>query len=673
MKLRWKAIPLVLLAVGVLATVAALLLRPSRPAEFVVDATPPPATAAPDREYLRPDYDPANRGGTYAGRVLEEGDRPVAQAEVLLVAVDLDARIVIQSLEAEGTGTVLDIPVIGEYRTAARGRTDAEGRFALPAGDNVVVAIVAWARGFSPGLLATTAKVMLRPGVGHDVRLSRAGYLRGSIVDALTRDPVAGAEVAIHFQAAANQGRPGPEPFTPTNSFARFQTYVARELGPLVWGIEGRSTDGSFRIAADRNGRFEFGPVMKEIQVWVVVTHPEYAWTESDPEVSFPEDNVGRDPGQPPLTRRRRTVVPPGETVDVLYPLVRGQEVRGTVRDAQGKPLEGVEIALEHVSQYAQHSWYRSVPRTTRSDANGRFRLAGLSFEPYTLRLTHPSFDTEYFDQVKAGSDAEYRIDASGGWIDVVVQGGPTDRDAWSARVVLEPVGRRATIGRREERLVVRENRVRVERVRPGPYDVTLISGERVSRPARVEVGASAGAEVEVRLVDGGGVRLPVVDAAGSPVDPATVELQAVVGDQVQRRAALLVTRQGVAEGSGILPGRYRAFVRAMERVAATTDPFDVTEGRVTTLPPIRLHRQGYVRITDVTDADGRAVDVSVQLSIGVGGEAPKPVRLVEAGLHPVMPGPVTIVAEAADGRRFERTLEVPEGETVPVEIRLAR
>ncbi|HVG92975.1 MAG TPA: carboxypeptidase-like regulatory domain-containing protein [Planctomycetota bacterium] len=673
MKFRWKTISFVLLAVCALATVATLLLRPAKPTEFVVDATPPPVGSAPDREYLRPEFDLTNRGGTYAGRVLDEEDRPVSQAEVLLVAIDLDSRVVIESLEAEGTGTVLDIPVIGDYRTAASGRTDAEGRYALPAGDHVVVAIVAWARGYSPGILATTARVVLRPGVNHDVRLTRAGYLRGAIVDAVTRDPVAGAEVAIHFQATANQGRPGPDPFTPTNSFARFQTYVAREMGPLVWGMEGRSTDGSFRITADRAGRFEFGPVMKEIQVWVVITHPDYAWTEMDPEVSFPSDNVKREPGQPPITRRKRTVVPPGETVDVLYPLVRGEEVSGTIRDAQGKPIEGVEISLEHVSQYAQHSWYRSVPRTTRSDAKGRFRLAGLSFEPYTLRFTHPSFDTEYFDQVKAGSDEEYRIDASGGWLEVVVEGGPTDRDAWSARAVLEPVGGRTTMGRREERVVVQENRARVERVRPGTYDVTLISGERVSRAARVEVGASAGSEVTVRLVDGGGVRIPVVDGSGNPVDPATVELQAVVGDQVQRRAALLVTRQGVAHASGILPGRYRAFVRAMERVAATSEPFEIAEGSVTTLPPVTLQRQGYVRITGVTEADGRAVEGHVQLSIGAGGEAPKPVRLVDAGLHPVPPGSVTVVAEAADGRKFERAVEVGEGETLPVEIRFDR
>lgn len=671
MTLRWNRIALVLLALGALATLAVFLLRRAPPGEFVVDATPPPVAAPLDRSYLQPDYDLSNRGGTYAGRVVDDQDRPVPRADVLLVALDLDAKVLIESLEAEGTGSVLDIPVFGEYRTAARGRTDAEGRFSLPAGDGVVVAVVAWTRGFAPGLLATTPKIPLKPGTDHVVRLWPSGTLRGTVVDRASKAPVGQAEVAIFFQTITNRGRRGPEPFTPTNSFARFQTYVARELGPLVWGIEGRSTDGSFRITTDRAGRFEFGPVMKEVQVEVVVTHPDYMWTETDPEVSFPEDNLERKPGEKVLTRRQRTVVPPGETVERTYELERGEEVRGTVKDGEDRPIEGVEVSLEHVSQYAQHPWYRTNARTARTDAKGRFRVAGLSHGPYTIRLTHPSFDTEYFSGVQAGSDTDYKVVSAGGWLELTVEGGPAEGATWTGRLVLEPAERRGA--RREERVVVKEGRATVERVRPGRYDLTIISGDRVSRAARVDVAAAGATEATLALVEGGGVRLSVLDASGNAIDPATVELEAIVGDQTLRRAAVLVSRQGVVEGAGLLPGRYRARVRAMEHVAARTEPFDVAEGRVTNLPSVTLHRQGYLRIVGVSDAQGRAVTVDVRLSIAVGSGPAEPARAADAGLIPVSPGTLTLRAEATDGRSFERTIEVGEGQTVDVEVRLDR
>ena len=45
----------------------------------------------------------------------------------------------------------------------------------------------------------------------------------------------------------------------------------------------------------------------------------------------------------------------------------------------------------------------------------------------------------------------------------------------------------------------------------------------------------------------------------------------------------------------------------------------------------------------------------------------------VQSGLLPVTPGSVILKADTNDGRRFERTFEVGDGETVPVEIVLTR
>ena len=354
-------------------------------------------------------------------------------------------------------------------------------------------------------------------------------------------------------------------------------------------------------------------------------------------------------------------------------------QVSGTVVDPQGKPIEGVEIALEHVAQYSQHWRYRTHARTGRTDAKGRFRIAGLSFDPYVLRFSHPTFDVEYFPGVKAGSDETYKVQSAGGWVDLTVHGGPEEngeKKPWSGRVIVEP--REASGTRKQDGAMVRDGKVVVERLKPGNYDISVVSGTQISNPARVLVKSGESTAAEVTMQVGGGIRMAIRDATGKAIDPAEVHLFVVtVGPDGKRdesrRIAVIVAREGQATTDGLLAGRYTAEVSALGFVPTEVPAFDVAPGRPTSLPPVVLRRQAYLKLTGIVGEDGRGVTVDTVLYVGEDGAEPTRRRTQDAGLLPVRPGSVILKAETADGRRSEQTLDVPDGATVPVEIRVSK
>jgi hypothetical protein len=650
--------------------VVAFFLRPSPPAPPVVDAEP---AARPPPPTVR-EADPATQptaGGSYDGRVVDPDGRGVADADVMLVAAGGSHRVSVEGLEGPDDEP-LEVPVFQAFQTAARTKTNDAGLFRLTAGDARVLAIFAYAKGFTPTFKAHTADAPLLPGRKHEIRLERPGWLRGRVVDAATQEGVPGALVTVYLQGKANQETPGPEAFGPGNQFGAFQTWVVREVGSLVWGIEPTGNDAGFSFPTATDGTFAFGPLTSEAQLEVVVTHPEYAWTDFDPTVKFPK---GR--GEKPDERVRRLVVPAGETVERTYPLVRGREVNGRVIDQRTRdPIEGVVVSLDHVTQYHQHHWYRVRARTARTDADGRFHLAGLSFPPYVLRMEHPSFDTEHFHGVKDGPEvATYQIEA-GGWIDVVVEGEPVTgergKKSFQAEAHLQPAGGRGPT--RRARVAVRDGRFSVEKVKPGAYSIWLTAGDLVSAPVAVTVAAERGETATVTLSRGGGFGLSVRDASGAPVDPVTVEIEVLDAQGGARRAGAVVARAGRAQAAGLLPGRYRAAVRAPGYASATSEPFEVRTEGAAEVPAVTLVRQSYLQIAGVRDAEGgAAAPLDLRLEVTEGEGKARVVRPLDLGRIPVAPGKVTLVAVADDGRRFERTFEVAEGKTETVEIVLAR
>jgi hypothetical protein len=663
---RWNWIVAPLVVAAVAAALVAWLLRPRPMAPPVVDADPVVARPAPV-EVVK-EGTTARRGGAYDGRVIDPEGRPVEGADVMLVAQGGPRRVTIDGLTVLSGGETVEVPIFDAYETAARTKTNAAGEFRLTAGDARVLALFAYAKGFTPTFKAHTAEAPLGPGRQHEIRLQRPGWLKGLVVDAETKQGVPNAQVTVYFQGKSNQETPGPEPFGPGNQFGAFQSWLTREAAELVWGMKPSGLDLGLTFATKADGSFEFGPLTSEAQVEVVISHPEYMWTDFDPTVQW-----GKPGGQKPEERVRRTVVPPGETVEKTYALQKGREVNGRVVDREtGKPIEGVNVSLDHVAQYAQHYWYRVRARTGRTDGQGRFRIAGLSYPPYVLRMEHPSFDAEHFHGVKDGTDvATYQLD-TGGWIEGTVAGDAAGK-SFLADVNLQPTGERGPV-RRARNVSVRDGTFAVEKVKPGAYSLWMTSGDLISAPVTVTVEGERKATVAVTLTKGGGFRLDVSDTAGAAVDPASVDLHVLDPAGGERRGATVVARAGRAEAVGLLPGRYRAHVRAVGFSPVATEPFDVPPEGMVAVPAVRLARQSYLQVAAVRDVSGvSAGGADVQLSIEENGGAPNRVRPLDMGRIPVAAGKVKIRAVAGDGRKFEQVLEVEEGKTVPVEIVLSR
>lgn len=671
---RERSLLQLVLVVGIVALVAALIgwaLRSNGPPPVVVDAETHDVAPAP-RTPVPSDTAGTTKGGSYGGRVVDAATgKGIPDADVLLVATDEGKKVVIDSLEADGTGDPLEIPVFGSYKTSIHRKTGPDGAFDLPAGSDRVVAIFAYERAHAPGMISHTRATPLAPGREHVIRLAAAGWFKGLAVDAVTREPVGNVDVSVYLQTIANRDGPGAAAFASTNAFSRFQSWIAEELGPRVWGVQPRAGDSAMHVTTKADGTFEFGPVMKEVQLEFVLTHPDYMWSNYDELVTLPSDNEGRE-GQAPLTRRLRTTIEPGQTVEKTFPLERGREVRGTVVDSTKRPIQGVDVSLEHVVQAGQHLWYRFRQRHGTTDKDGRFHIAGLSHPPYTLHMTHPSFDSYFAHGVKDGTDDTYVMDAAG-WLEASVEDGPADKERYAASISVIREGTTVPI-RRLERVTVEKKQFVLEKLPVGRYDVTFTVGKLIAAPVTIDVRAGEATRASFRLEAAGTLAIPVRDARGQPIDPVTVELEAVTAAGASKRAGILSGREGVATAEGVAPGRYVAHARALGYVEGASAPFDVARGQTTNVETIVLHRQAYLRIASLKDEEGRTpTGVVVRLAVVEAGSAERPIEAVRTGLLPVTPGSVVLKAEAGDGRRFERTYEVGDGETVPVEIVLTR
>lgn len=617
---------------------------------------------------------PEPTGGVFGGIVVDAKGAPVKGADVFLAGKrNRVAKLPNPILSDDPKFELPDLEVQQiDYETVARVTTGPDGRFRAAAGDSVVVALFALESAHAPGLLASNPPGNgLAPGPDHTIVVADAGWLKGRVVDAVTKEPVAGADVALNLQTRTSQGdKPGPEPWTERNGFAAFQGYVSRELAPLVWQAVPIQGDPSVHRYTQSDGAFTFGPVMSEVQIDVVVSHPDYAWTDSDPEVTYREDNETRKEGQKPLSRKRRLVVPPGQTVERTWELVKGREVKGRVEDNLGHPIPDVLVQLSHIAQYAQHPWYRDHTRNARTDSDGRFRIAGLSYPPYALHMDHPSFGVADFSGVEADSDKTYKIEQAG-WISGEVSGGTIDRPLYEAILTLDPYS--GLVQRARLHVTVKDGRFEAKNVPPGRYAASLVAGPWISAPTDVAVESGKPSSYVARLQSGGTVSISAVDSHGAVIDPFSADLEVVGTDgRSLRGAGAAIGRKGTAVATSLAAGRYRARLHAPWYAETLTEPFDVAGDKTTALGPFTLRKYGWIRIQSVKDARGQLPqDVRIELAIAQGGADYAPVRTGDAGLVPVTAGTVKLKAEASDGRRFEQTYEVGEGETVPADVRI--
>jgi uncharacterized GH25 family protein len=663
-------IALALLAVAAIATVWALFYwRSSEPQDAQVAnldqrpaPPPPPAAIEPHRV---PRY-----GGTFDGTVVDAEDRPVADATVLLVADGSTTGF----FEVAGLEKPVEIPVIGGYATAAEVKTDKHGRFHASAGSKAwVQAIIAFHEQHAPGILAGVKEKPLKAGEGHVIRLPAAGRFRGTVIDKSTRKPVVGADVGIFVQQQV--GPKGHTPFTASNQFAAYQTYVEAVLGPKLWKIprheEGRA---GMHVLTLGDGSFEFGPVTDEVQLEFWIDHPDYVWKEHDEEIALEIDNPDPNSGTPPVKRRQRTVVPAGKTVERTFEMETGREITGRLVNETGQPIDRARVEVQNIPQYAAHHAYKDYWRRGQTGADGRFRVAGLVQGPYAVRFFHPSFEMWHVPEgVPDGArDVEFKV-LSAGWLEGTVLDGPTEPSAYLADVTLDPLT--AGNSRFGSKVTVRNGQFRIDKVRPGTWTVRAEHQNLVTVPKTIEVLSGQRTEVTLALTRGGFLKAAIADTGGRAVDPASVQLE-VLGDEGKpgRRAGKFVSRLGKVEGEGILPGRYRAHAQALGYLESSSEPFTIEDGKTTFLEPFVMRRQSFLKVEAVVDDRGQPVGSSVGqvlIEVSENGGPARGVGTDARGAIRVAPGQVKVHAKAADGRTYEASLDVREGDTVPIRISL--
>ena len=88
------------------------------------------------------------------------------------------------------------------------------------------------------------------------------------------------------------------------------------------------------------------------------------------------------------LPQRIEAVLTAGEVTVLKVVADPGATVAGTVRDEQGAPLAGVDVALDYEITDEDGGWSSGTAAQTTSDADGRFTLGGLRTIEHTLRAT---------------------------------------------------------------------------------------------------------------------------------------------------------------------------------------------------------------------------------------------------------------------------------------------
>ena len=451
----------------------------------------------------------------------------------------------------------------------------------------------------------------------------------------------------------------GRKPKYAPSFFAQAQRWVAKELGPAVWGAQWEG-DETIRTWTDPDGKFTFGPIGDEVQLEFVITHASYMWTE--------HDRTARNTIE-------RTVVKPGETVERTFRLQKGKSISGRVLDESNRPVPDVLVSVDHVAQYTQHWWYRVKPRRARTRRDGSFVVGGLSFGPYTVTLQHPASGRTDIPGIPEGArNLELGVKNRGA-IEGIVQGLEGRPFGERGTLVMEAAGEAADGTRyvRERFTLDADQRFRLRGVRPGRWNAWIQIAGKSSQPQLVEIEGLQTADVTFELGGGGGFTLCVWEPGDREVDPAMVNLVAIDSEGGQRRLGRLVTRGGRLDADGIAPGRYVAEVTAAGYLPTTTEPFDVVVDGVTDIGDVILRRPGTLRIVDVLDPDGRPVAVAVRLSVQEGEGDPKPLTLLARPEVPVKPGLVIVRARADDGTTYEESFEVVDGAVIPVTVRLRR
>lgn len=597
--------------------------------------------------------DDAPKGGVYAGIVVNEAGNPIPDARVLLVRFNAGDDFIGTSQTATNFDPA-KVPTIGDFQISGdEQKTDALGRFRIASGarDRVQYA-VAWKELFSPGVKRTG-----KPEDEVRIVLKQGGLLNGKVVDPSGR-AVAGAIVDIYLQQKSKPLAEGQhevvKPSLPAE-MGLLGSFLGKVLGPKVWGVQPSATE-AIRTGTASDGTFHFGPVDDSVQIWVVITHPDYMWTEFDR-------------GEDQLVRR--PVLEPGQTLERTYVLREGNWIEGRVvsEDDPNRGVADVLIRLEHVVGYAMHPWYKIRTRNAVTREDGSFRLAGLAQGPYVATITHPSFGSKFQPQIPENTKGLVWIVKGQGAIHGELLGLAERPLGGRVELVLEPMGS-AVQGpgktlRNQFVVLSQQNTFDAPKIDPGEYRASVRAGSFASAPQTVTVEPHKTAHLSFETAGSGTLSVRVEDRQGKRVDPVTLTLVRQESDGKESTLGTFTTRGGVLNEQPVLPGSYRLDAWAANFLPGKSEPFTVALRQSVALPTIVLRRPGWMKLLSLVDERDRAPK-EAQLEIREGDGEFRPVVIRAADLQ-VAPGPLTVRITSDDGLVFEQAYEVEEGKVVEV------
>jgi len=392
-----------------------------------------------------------------AGRVLDPRGNPVAGARV--GAGQHRGRI-----HAGNTIAPPSPPRLVETRSDEKGGFVLGG---LPAG---VFQVEAEAEGFAPAVVSGVASGES----ALEIVLEEGFTVHGTVVDAGTLEPVAGAEVELSL------------------SSRRKATTDSR---------------GLFVIRGYPRGEGRYGAGVK-------VTHPEYGL-----HAAHAVTVIGRTARSPLEIRLDRS----------------SSEIRGRVVDARGKPIAGAQVWVEPAGESAGYS--TPADRALSRD-DGSFRLPEPMWIRHSAERVEVMVGAFHGSLAVGRAGPFLRPPGGRGWteLDIVLGDGVALEGAVTGRDGAPVSGARVTAGPpagggRERKLgwmlasrstyTDRKGSYRLDRLEAGPAEVAVQALGYA--PSRLALDLAPGVRGDIVLKAGLPIRGRVVDAAGAPLEGAEV------------------------------------------------------------------------------------------------------------------------------------------------------